>query len=322
MFDIKNEVLDAEKRIRPYIKETFLDYSTALSRKTTANVFLKCENLQYTRSFKIRGALNKLLSLTPSQLKQGVVTASSGNHGAAVAFGLKKLNAKGVIFVPENTSLTKIDNINQYTNDLKFYGTDCMHAEMHALEYAKQHNMIYISPYNDREVIGGQGTVGLEIAHQLNSIDSVFVPVGGGGLIVGIAGFLKSINPNIQVIGCLPENSPVMSQSIKAGRIIEMDIRSTLSDATAGGIEAGAITYDLCRQWVDDFILVSEQEIQNAMIDLIKVEHLLIEGAAGVALAAFMKYPQKFNNKNVVVVLSGGNLNIATLKSFFSVEEY
>ncbi len=134
MFDIKNEVLTADKRIRQYIKETPLDYSVALSHETGVNVFLKCENLQHTGSFKVRGAINKLLSLTSSQREQGIVTASSGNHGAAVAFGLHKLNMKGIIFVPENASSTKIDNIHNYTKNLKFYGIDCMQTELHAFE--------------------------------------------------------------------------------------------------------------------------------------------------------------------------------------------
>lgn len=315
MFDIKSEVLIAEKRIRQYIKETPLDYAIALSRETKVNVFLKCENLQYTGAFKVRGAINKLLTLTQPEREQGVVTASSGNHGAAVAFGLNKLNMKGVIFVPETASATKIDNIRNYTGDLKFYGTDCMHTEMHALEYAKQHNMIYISPYNDSQVIGGQGTIGLEIVNQLDTFDAIFVPIGGGGLISGIAGYLKSVNPNIKIIGCLPENSPVMAKSIKAGRIIELETLPTLSDATAGGIEPDAITFDICRQFVDEYILVSEEEIKNAIVSMLKTQHLLIEGASGVALAALLKSSHKFHGRNVVIVLSGSNVSLETLKS-------
>lgn len=315
MFDIKNEVLIAERRIRQHVKETPLDYSIALSRATKVNVFLKCENLQYTGAFKVRGAINKLLSLTQSQREQGVVTASSGNHGAAVAFGLNKLDMKGVIFVPENASPTKIDNIHNYTDGLKFYGTDYMQTEIYALEYAKQHNMIYVSPYNDPQVIGGQGTIGLELVKQLDTIDAVFVPIGGGGLISGIAGYLKSVNPKIKVFGCLPENSPVMSESIKAGRIIEIETLPTLSDATAGGIEPGAITFDICRQFVDDYILVSEDEIKSAIISVIKTHHMLIEGASAVALAALLKSSSKFQGQNAVIALCGGNIGLETLKS-------
>lgn len=313
MFDIKNEVLIAENRIRQYIRETPLDYSIALSHQTNVNVFLKCENLQYTGAFKVRGAINKLLSLTLSQREQGIVTASSGNHGAAVAFGLNKLQMKGLIFVPENASTTKIDNIRNYTSDLKFHGTDTMHTEMHALEYAKEHGMIYISPYNDPQVIGGQGTIGLELVNQLENIDAVFVPIGGGGLISGIAGYLKSVHPKIKIIGCLPANSPVMAESIKTGSIIEMETFPTLSDATAGGIEPGAMTFEICRQFVDDYVLVSEEEIKNAIMCVMKTQHLLIEGASGVAVAAFLKEAKKFQGKNVVVVLSGANISLDVL---------
>lgn len=314
MLDIKNEVLIANKRIRPYIKETPLDHAITLSRETKVNIFLKCENLQYTGAFKVRGAINKLLNLTPSQRKQGIVTASSGNHGAAVAFGLNKLNTNGIVFVPKNTSSTKIDNIRNYTDNLKLYGTDCIETEMHALEYAKQQNMIYISPYNDLQVLSGQGTISVELVNQLDTIDAVFVPIGGGGLISGIAGYLKSVHPNIKLIGCLPKHSPVMSESIKAGKIIEMATLPTLSDATAGGIEKNAITFELCRQYVDEYVSVTEDEIKNAMIQIIKTQHLLIEGASGVALAALLKNFKKFQGKNVVIVLSGGNISLETLK--------
>lgn len=314
MFDIKKEVLLAEKRIREHIRETPLDHSIALSELTKCNLFFKCENLQYTNSFKVRGALNKLLNLTSAQLAQGVVAASSGNHGAAVAFGLNKINANGIIFVPENASPAKIDNIRNYTKNLRFYGTDCAHTEMYAREYAKQHNMIYLSPYNDQQTIGGQGTIGYELMNQLDDIDVVFVAVGGGGLISGIAGYLKAVKPSIKVIGCLPKNSPVLMECVKAGRVIEMETLPTLSDATAGGVESGSITLDICREMVDDYILVSEEEIKVAMIHLIKMQHLLVEGASGVALAALLKKSDEFCGKNVVVLLSGANVSLETLK--------
>ncbi|WP_298626881.1 threonine/serine dehydratase [uncultured Legionella sp.] len=318
MSDFKNEVYAAKQRISSYIRETPLDYSLPISRITNTNCYLKCENLQFTGSFKVRGALNTLLSLTPEQKKQGVVTASSGNHGAAVAFGLNTLNIPGIIFVPENTSSTKVENIHNYGVPLEFYGTDCVQAELHALAYAKQHQMIYISPYNNEQVIAGQGTLALELSQQLQQIDVILVPVGGGGLISGIAQYIKSVSPQTKVIGCLPERSPVMAESINAGTIIEMDILPTLSDATAGGVELDAITFSLCKQWVDDYILVSELEIKNAINTLIKTQHLLVEGASGVALASLIKNAQQFTGKNVVVVLSGANINLDTLKSVLS----
>lgn len=315
MLHLQNEVLIAENRIRSYVRETPLDYSLPLSKITNTNVYLKCENLQYTGAFKIRGAFNKLLSLSTSQRKKGVVTASSGNHGAAVAFGLNKLNIPGIVFVPENTSSTKVDNIRNYEVPLEFYATDCMKTEIYAIEYAKQHNMIYVSPYNDRQVIAGQGTIALEITRQIADVDFILVPIGGGGLISGIAGYIKSASPKTKVIGCLPENSAVMFESMKAGKIINMETLSTLSDATAGGIEPDAITFEFCREFVDDYILVSEQEIKDAIITLIKSQHLLIEGAAGVALASLLKNSKEFAGKNVVVVLSGANISLDTLKT-------
>jgi threonine dehydratase len=317
MFDIKNEVLAAKKRISSLIRETPLDYSFPLSKMTGSQVYLKCENLQYTGSFKVRGAINKLLTLTPAQRDQGVVTASSGNHGAAVAFGLSHLKMPGLVFVPENASPIKVANIRNYDIPLEFYATDCMQTEMHAIDYAKQNKMVYVSPYNDLQVIGGQGTIAFEI-EQILKADVVLVPVGGGGLISGIAGYIKAVSPETLVIGCLPVNSPVMAESIKAGRIIDMDIESTLSDATAGGIEQGSITFDICQKFVDDYILVSEDEIKNAILEIMKTQHLLIEGAAGMAVASLLKNSDKFRNKNVVVILSGANISLNLLKDILN----
>lgn len=318
MIDLKNAVIKAENTIRPFVRETPLDYAISLSKMTNAQVYLKCEHLQHTASFKLRGAFNKLLSLTSIERKQGIVTASSGNHGAAVAYGLKKLNIPGIIFVPENTSIAKIENIRNYDAKLELYANDCMLTEIYAREYAKQQQMTYISPYNDLDVIAGQGTVGLEIMRQLDKVDAVLVSVGGGGLISGIASYIKAISPQTQIIGCLPENSPVMAESIKAGKIIDMNTLPTLSDATAGGMEPGSITFDLCQNWVDDYILVSEQEIKNAITTLIKTQRYLVEGAAGVALGALLNNTERFTDKNVVVILSGANISLETLNKVLS----
>jgi threonine dehydratase len=266
----------------------------------------------------VRGAFNKLLTLTSEQRKQGVVTASSGNHGTAVAFGLSALKIKGMVFFPETASSVKIDNIQQYDVPLQFFGTDCMKTELHAIQYAAQHNVVYISPYNDWQVIHGQGTIGVELTRQLKKIDVILVPVGGGGLIAGIAAYVKSISPATKVIGCLPKNSPVMAESIKADHIIDMETQDTLSDATAGGIEPNAITFALCQKWVDDYILVSEDEIQDAIRLVIKSHRLLTEGASGVAVASLLKNSYQFYGKNVVVILSGGNISINSLQTILN----
>lgn len=313
--DIVTEVLRAEQRIRPHIRETPLEYSASLSSLANCHAYVKLENLQYTGSFKVRGALNKLHSLTPEQRAQGVVTASSGNHGAGVAYGLHKLGVQGIVFVPEHASATKVEAIKRLGVQVRFYGEDSALTEAFAQEYARSKGMVYISPYNDPLVIGGQGTVAIELARQLDRIDTIFVALGGGGLISGVAAYLKTLSDRVRVVGCSPQNSPVMIESLKAQRIIEMESLPTLSDGTAGGVEPDAITFPLCQQLVDDFALVSEEEVKAAMRLFMETQHLLIEGAAGVALAAFLQQRERLQAQNVVIVICGANISLETLKA-------
>lgn len=308
-----NAVL-AANRIDAHIRETPLDYSTALSEMSGANVYLKLENLQHTGSFKLRGAFNKLLSLTPDERQAGGVAASSGNHGAAIAYAMSKLGVKGVIFVPEKTSSTKVDAIKRAGGDVRFFGKDGLDTEVHAREYADENNMVYLSPYNDADVIAGQGTCGVEIARQLADIDAVFIAVGGGGLISGAGSFLKSVNPAITVVACQPLASAVMTESVKAGEILDLPSSPTLSDGTAGGIEAGAITFDICRDLVDEYQVVTEDQIAEAMCAFIDAHHMLPEGAAGVAIAGLLANTEPYQGKNVVIIICGGNISRETLK--------
>jgi threonine dehydratase len=314
LMNVYEEVLQAEQRIRSYIRATPLDDSLALSQQSAAEVFLKLENLQHTGSFKVRGAMNKLLSLTPEEQARGVVTASTGNHGAATAFGLRTLNLAGTIFVPETASPTKVAAIQRYGARIETYGADCLETELYAQSYAREHGLTYISPYNDPQVVGGQGTLGVELMRQLEKIDAVFVAVGGGGLISGIAGYLKPVLPNVKIIGCLPENSPEMALAIKAGHHIQIEPKPTLSDGTAGGFEPGAITFELCQQLVDEYVLVREEEIAAALRWMLETHHQLIEGSAGVAIAGFQKFHEQYKGQNVVIVLCGANISLATLK--------
>lgn len=308
-----NAVL-AANRIAPYIRETPLDHSPYFSEICGANVFLKLENLQHTGSFKLRGAFNKLLSLSEEERKTGGVAASSGNHGAAIAFAMSKLGIKGTIFVPERTSPTKVDAIERAGGEIRFFGTDGLDTEMHARAYAEEHGMVYLSPYNDPDVVAGQGSCGVEIAAQLSQLDAVFIAVGGGGLISGVGAFLKSVHPAMRVVGCQPAASAVMAESVKAGRIVELASGPTLSDGTAGGIEAGAITFDLCRAVTDEFVVVSEEQIAAAMRGFIDAHHMLAEGAAGVAIAGLLDSNARYRGRNVVVVICGGNVSRDTLK--------
>ncbi len=313
--NIYSNVLDAEQRIRSYIRETPLEESLALSHIGSADVLVKLENLQHTGSFKLRGALNKLLSLAPDERARGVVAASSGNHGAALAYSLRLLGAHGTIFVPEHASSVKVAAMERYGAHVERHGDDSVITEAHARRYADEHGMAYVSPYNDLAVVSGQGTIGVELARQAEQLDEVFVSVGGGGLVSGIAGYLKAIWPNVRIVGSLPENSPVMARSVEAGRIVDMDSLPTLSDGTAGGIEPGAITFALCQQLIDDFVLVSEDEIAAAMRLFIEAHHMLIEGAAGVAIAAYLKQQQAFRGQRVAIIVCGANISIDTLKT-------
>ena len=309
------DIVLAANRISPHIRETPLDPSPYFSELTGANVYLKLENLQHTGSFKLRGAFNKLLSLTPEERQSGCVAASSGNHGAAIAFAMKTLGVTGVIFVPEQTSPAKVDAIRRAGADVRFFGTDGLDTENHARAYADKEGMTYLSPYNDEQVICGQGCCGVEIARQLSPVDAVFIAVGGGGLIAGVGAFLKSVNPSVEIVSCQPDASKVMTESVKAGEILDLPSERTLSDGTAGGIEAGAITFDLCRDIVDRYVVVSEDAIANAMRQFIDAHHLLLEGAAGVAIAGFLKVADEYRDRNVVIVVCGGNISRETLKT-------
>lgn len=308
------EILLAADRVAAHVRETPLEYSPYFSDLTGAEVFLKMENLQITGSFKLRGAFNKLLSMTPEQRGAGCVAASSGNHGAAVAYALSRLGARGVIFVPEGTSTTKVDAIRRVGGELRFFGTDGLDTEIHARAYAAENGMSYLSPYNDPDVIAGQGSCGVEIARQLPQVDVIFIAVGGGGLISGVGAFLKSVNPSVAVVACQPAASAVMTESVKAGEILPLPSSRTLSDGTAGGIEAGSITFDLCRAVTDDYVLVSEEQIAEAMREFIDAHHLLPEGAAGVALAGLKLRAASCRGKNAAVIICGGNIGRETLK--------
>ena len=306
--EVVAEAAAAAERIGDIVERTDLDHSTVFSEAAGADVYLKRENRQHTGSFKFRGASNRLATLTEEQRARGCVAASSGNHGAAVACAMQRLQISGVIFVPEQTSPAKVDAIKSYGGNVQFFGTDGLDTEQHARQYAEANGMFYLSPYNDKQVIAGQGTCGIEIRDQLPDIDAVFIAVGGGGLIAGVASVLKAHNPEIKVFGCQPAASAVMAKSVEAGEILDMPSDPTLSDGTAGGIEAGAITFELCDVLIDEFVVVSEAEIAAAMRSYIEVEKEPIEGAAGVALAGVLQRREEIAGRKVAVIICGGNV--------------
>jgi threonine dehydratase len=312
--DVKKEALEAEKRIRPYVLETPLEYSRYLSQLGHCNVYLKLENTQRTGSFKFRGAANHILSLTAEEIQKGLITASTGNHGAAFAEMLEILGYEGTIYLPKNAIAGKVDALRSYNVHLKFIGNDCEIAETTARADAGKNNQVFIPPYNHPRIIGGQATIAMELEQQLDKIDAIFVPVGGGGLMSGISAYLKLIDKTIQCIGCQPEHSAVMYESIKNGRIIGMESKPTFADGVAGGIEQDAVTFEICRDNVDDFILLSEKEIAHAIRLILEHHYMLIEGAAALPVASFLKVKERFRNKTIVLIISGKKITLDNLK--------
>lgn len=313
--DWKHEILAAERRIRPHVLETPLERSHYLSQAGGAEVYLKLEHLQHTGSFKLRGATNKLLSLSPEQLSRGVIAASTGNHGMAVSYAASKLGARATIYMKEGTLPEKVELIRALGGATVFCGDNPVHAENKAREVARQNGQVFISPYNDAQVIAGQGTLGVELQRQLPRMDAVFISVGGGGLISGIASYLKAVNGRVKIVACWPENSRVMYECMKAGRVIEFPEKETLSDSTAGGVEEGAITLELCRSLIDDCVLVSEAGILASMKLVLEKERWAVEGAAALPVAAYLQEAKNYADKRVAILLCGRNIPFKKLRA-------
>ncbi len=302
-------VLEARERISAEVYRTPLSSSGGLSRLLRAEVRLKWESKQVTGSFKFRGALNRVRTLSPDQKKKGVVSASTGNHGLGLSLACQLEEVPLLLLVPQTAALDKLQRLaDAGTNVLRFDGS-CEEAEIYARQMAAEEGKVFISPYNDPQIIHGQGTIGLEILEDWPDVQDVLVPVGGGGLIAGIAGYIKSMRPEVRVFGVEPENSAFMAASLKAGRIVHIEEKETLADAVAGGIEPQAITFELCAKYVDEMITVKEEFIRRAM-DLIYLEHgRMVEGAASLPLAGLLTQPQRFAGRSLALVISGGNVS-------------
>lgn len=281
-------------------------------------VFLKMENTQVTGSFKARGAAFKVLSLTPDEREKGVVVSSTGNHALAVLNAIKeirKMTGQGIpleMYLPETISSRKLSKIEREAQTcgghITLLGKDCVESEIAARRAAEEAGKVYISPYNDVDVVAGQGTIAIEILMALDKLDVVCVPVGGGGLISGVASALKRIAPHVKVIGCQPEVSDVMRQSVEAGKVVSMPWLDTLSEGTAGSIEDDTITLEFCADLVDDWVTVSESEIAAAMVGFHGHHAAQIEGAAAVTIASIIKIAPSLAGKHVVAVICGGNV--------------
>ncbi|HEY3556686.1 MAG TPA: threonine/serine dehydratase [Kribbella sp.] len=318
------DLAERSERIAPQLREhlpptPFVRFG-ALSDELGADVVVKCEHQQRTGSFKARGSMAKILTLSDEQRQAGVVTASTGNHGLGVGNALATLGGHGIVYLPENAAPGKVAALRRLGLELRAKGNDTGALELEARAYAAEHGLTYVPPYNDPEIVAGQGTTAVEMIEQLGgaSLDAVVVAVGGGGLISGVAAVLKQHLPGIRVYGAQPAADDAMAASVRAGRIVQVDARQTLSDGTAGSVEPGSITFDLCRELVDDWVLVGEDAIRAALRTVIDTEHQLIEGSAAMAFAAVRERRTELQGKRVAVVSCGGNISSSTLVAALS----
>ena len=302
------DIYAARRRMGTWVRRTPFERSQLLSELTGGEVYLKLENRQLTGSFKIRGASNRIALLTPDERRRGVVAASSGNHAQGIAYAARQLGVRAAIVVPGNTPKMKRDAIRALGADLTVHGNEYMDAERLAQNMSREGGMPFLSPYNDPDLIAGQGTVGLEMVEDGPELDAVLVPVSGGGLISGVSTVIKAAS-KAEVIGVQTIASPVMHESIKAGKIVDIPMYDTVAEGLHGGIEQGSVTFPICQKLVDDWIDVREATIVDALRLMLLRQHEVIEGSGAVGVAALMENPKRFKNKRVGVVISGGNID-------------
>jgi threonine dehydratase len=300
----RDSILSAKSRIYDPVLKTPMETVD----EPDAHVYFKMEYLQRTGSFKLRGATNKIFSLDDAQKRAGVVTSSTGNHGLGVATAAKYKGVDAEVFVSSAVDAIKFARLEENGARIHLYGTTPLAAEMEARRQAEQSGRVYVSPYNDPLVVAGQGTIAVELLEDLPSLDAVFVAVGGGGLIGGIGAYLHAVSPRTEVVGCWPSNSRVLYESLLRGEIIDFPEEPTLSESTAGGVEPGSITFELCQEVINRKVLVQEEEI----LKWLRWSHdrgWKVEGAGAVAIAGFMKVREEYRYKDAAVVLCGGNLS-------------
>jgi threonine dehydratase len=295
-------------------KRTLLVHSPLLTERVGASVRLKLESLQETGSFKIRGAANRMLSLTAEEKARGVVTGSSGNHGRAVSYVARRLGINAVVCLSKRVPHNKVDAISRLGAEIVVHGNSYDESVSHAWRLAEERGLTMIDSFDDPFVIAGQGTIGLELLEDFPELDTVVVPLAGGGLAGGIALVLKSANPTIRVIGVSMERAPVMYHSLKAGAPVEMKEEETIASALAGGLgEDNQYTFHIVQEYVDDVVLVSEEAIAEAMFFALEKHHLVVEGAGAVGIAALLHREVRDLGRNVAVVVSGSNVEIPLL---------
>jgi len=306
---IPADVQRARERLTGIIPVTPCCYSETLSLMTGARVHVKLENLQMTGSFKERGAANLLAQLSISERRRGVIAASAGNHGLAVAFHAARLGIAAVIVMPIWAPLIKVMAARRHGAEVVLHGDGYDEAFARAKEIEAERNLVFVHPFDDPRIIAGQGTIGLELLEQQPELDAVIVPVGGGGLIGGIALAVKERRPGVQVIGVQAEEIPAMKAALAAGQRVTQPAAATIADGIAVR-RVGEHTFDLARRYVDDVVSVSEEEIANAILLLLEIEKTVVEGAGATPLAALVNRKVALAGKTVVLILSGGNIDV------------
>jgi len=308
-----SEIVQAKRLISDVVAKTPFVYAPLLSEKTGAKIFLKKENLQLTGAYKIRGAFNKIASLSPEEKSKGVVAASAGNHAQGVGYSARHFGIKAVIIMPEATPLLKVTGTKALGAEVILHGDNYDEAYTYALKYAKDNDLTFIHPFEDKKVIAGQGTVGLEMIDEIKNLNTILVPIGGGGLITGISSAIKQIDPNIRVIGIVAKGAPAMYNSFKARKVENSKSVRTIADGIAvRDVSLQNLEYIL--ESVDDIITVDDEEIATAVLYLLEKQKIVVEGAGATGVAALMH--QKFDFKkdeNIGIVLSGGNIDVGML---------
>jgi threonine dehydratase len=299
----------ARQRIRDSIYFSPAPHSETLSRATGCSLYLKLENLQVTGSFKERGALNRILTMTPEERAAGVITASAGNHGQGLAYWAAKKGIRAQICMPVFAPITKVSAVSRYGAEAILHGINYDEAQEEALQRAQQNGLTFVHAFDDEAVIAGQGSIGLELLEQVPDLEAVVVPLGGGGLISGVACAIKELKPEVRVIGVQTERVPSMKVAMHEHQPVLVPAESTIADGIAVR-KAGELTLPMCEKYVDDIVTVEEEEIATAMLRLLEIEKTVVEGAGAAGMAAVLEHRTETTGKNVAVIITGGNIDV------------
>ncbi len=307
--------MEARERLSTVTNKTKIIYSDVISCESGNQVYIKPENLQRTGSFKLRGAYNKISKLNEEEKARGVIASSAGNHAQGVAYAAQKLGIKAVIVMPKHTPLIKVEATRKYGAEVVLYGEVYDDAYKKACELQQKEGYVFVHPFDDEDVIEGQGSIALEILEEVPDADIILVPVGGGGLISGIAAAAKQINPKIRIVGVEPEGAASAIASITSGEVVELSEANTIADGTAVK-KIGNLTFEYIKKYVDEIITVSDYELMEAFLVLVEKHKIIVENSGILAVAGAYKLKEK--NKKVVSILSGGNIDVLTISSMIN----